>query len=89
MIFINDHWQVDDGDHGDDVDPDDEQVDDEVVEGDARSLQSSFSRRLLQIGLFLQNEQDQEGLGMVIVITRLMTMKMKTMTRLSKNLKLH
>ena len=63
MIFIikiyND--QVDDGNHG--VDPNDEQGDDEAVEADPHSLESFF---LLQISLFLQNEQDQEGLGMVI-----------------------
>ena len=68
MIFIikiyND--QVDDGNH--DVDPNDEQGDDKAVEADPHSLESFF---LLQISLFLQNEQDQEGLGMLIVMTRL------------------
>ena len=77
-----DHCQVDGGDHGDDIDPDDEQGDDEVVEGDACSLQGSFSTCLLQVSLFLQNEHDQEGLGMAIVITRLMAMKMQMMISL-------
>ena len=63
MIFINDHWQVDDGDHGDDVDPVDQQGHDEAVEADPHSLQTSFWEGLLQISLFLQNEDDQEGLG--------------------------
>ena len=85
MIIINDHWQVDDGDHGNDVDPVDQQGHDKAVQTDPHSLQNSLSTGLLQISLFLQNEDDQEGLGMVIVMTGLKTMNLRIMILLLYN----
>ena len=42
LIFPNDHWQVGDGDHGDDVDPVDQQGHDEAGQADPHSLQNSL-----------------------------------------------
>ena len=79
MITI-DCSQVDyGGDHEDDVDPDDQQGHDEAGQTDPHPLQSSFGASLLQISLLLQNEDDQEGLGMVIVMTRFVRKKVRTM----------